>query len=236
MKKACKLCHERIKSKANICRNCGSFQDWRRHFIYGNSTLALVVALISVFSMGAPLIIEMIKPDNSELTIAFINRTDVMVPIVASNKGTRLAVMASSAGMRIEVQDKNKTHKSYVFLLRSMADAQGLIANRDTLAVPEGVSKLFYYQMASDDYTIKSLKELANENLTVDDINRCEFIVSYINFDGTQGKKTIAIFDRAEINKLKEEDERKLKGLDGAMDCLIKIPQPLLDQFKVFLG
>lgn len=230
----CISCHELIKQEASICPHCGGFQNWQRHFVYWNLTIALLVALVSVVSMGIPLILQAIKPDNSELSIAFVPRADVMVSIIASNKGTRLAVMDGLATMKMTILDKN-VEKKYIFFLKSISDAPNIIASRDSLAVPEGLSKQFYYQMALGDLYLEDFKKLASErNLTIENIQRCEFIVSYTNFDGKVGKESLVIFDRSKIKKTKNNLEYALRSLDS-MDCLLKIPDPLREQYKLFM-
>ena len=65
----CLTCHELIHVKASKCKHCGSFQDWRRRLNLGNTFLALLVALLTVFSVIRPLIQNAFKKDDSELIL-----------------------------------------------------------------------------------------------------------------------------------------------------------------------
>jgi len=49
----CKQCAEPISSDAIKCKHCGGFQNYRRHFEFGNTALALLIALISVATVFA---------------------------------------------------------------------------------------------------------------------------------------------------------------------------------------
>lgn len=46
-RKSCVICGSAINLGAIKCVECGSFQDWRRHLSWSNTTLALVVAIIT---------------------------------------------------------------------------------------------------------------------------------------------------------------------------------------------
>lgn len=46
----CLVCAEPIKSSASKCKHCGSFQDFRRHVPFGNTALALIVAILALLS------------------------------------------------------------------------------------------------------------------------------------------------------------------------------------------
>jgi len=84
----CKACGEIIPAAAKKCSHCGSFQSWRAYFPFTQSILALLVALVSVVSMGVPIIKTALQADDSVLTLTYIDRADIAIPIVASNKGT----------------------------------------------------------------------------------------------------------------------------------------------------
>ncbi|MFZ1852925.1 hypothetical protein C8R34_10587 [Nitrosomonas sp. Nm84] len=229
--KDCITCHEQIHAAARVCHHCGSYQNWRRHLDFGNLSLALVVAFVSVISMGVPLILQAIKPDNSEISIAYIDRADAMVSIIASNKGTRMAMMNTLAFMTITILDNDQVEKEYKLVFRNMndADAQNNISARNTLSVPEGTSLLFYYGIMLDEITERELVRLSRDrSLTIDNIQQCEFKVIHINFDGKEDINSLVIFDRLKI-------QEPVLSLLGSMNCLNKIPEPLVDKYKLFL-
>ena len=51
--KECRACSEEIKISAVKCQYCGSYQNLRRYLEFGNSTLALMIALISIFVVSS---------------------------------------------------------------------------------------------------------------------------------------------------------------------------------------
>lgn len=50
--KTCIVCANDIPTAAVKCTKCGSYQDFRRYFEFSNSTLALLIALISVIGLA----------------------------------------------------------------------------------------------------------------------------------------------------------------------------------------
>jgi hypothetical protein len=51
--KICLICAKEMPSAALKCTACGSYQNWRRHLDFGNTFIALLIALISLFSLLA---------------------------------------------------------------------------------------------------------------------------------------------------------------------------------------
>lgn len=228
----CRYCAETIKAKALLCHNCGKRQDWKRFLSYGNSTLALFVALLSVASLGIPLIVNALKPDNSVVTVALVNRTDVMVPIIASNKGSRLAVIGATAALDIKFIEKHNSSNRLFLFMNQIHDANNIIAARDSLAIPEGTSKLFYYQVLDTQINREQLSKFSKSGeRSILEIESCTFNVSYINFNGEESSTSKLIYKR---NSIIPDELLTSMDLTAALDCLIKIPEPLLDEYKIF--
>lgn len=226
---ACVHCCESINIQARVCPHCGGAQNWRKFFAYGNSTLALIVALVSVISMGTPLVLQAIKKDDSELALSYIDRPDVMISIIASNKGSRPAVVDSLASMRMTIQTSKGNTETYIFMYRLLTDAESILKNRDSLVIGESESKILYYQMQEDKFSLASINKISNQKeLTIDNIEKCEFITLYTNFSGSTGKKILNIFER-------DSETDAFDSIAGSMDCLIKIPDPLRERYKLFL-
>ena len=89
----CRTCREPIKAGARKCVRCDSFQDWRRFLTLSTSALALIIALVSVISALGPGIVRMLSGDRSELVVSYIATVDEGLLLLASNKGTRPAVI-----------------------------------------------------------------------------------------------------------------------------------------------
>jgi hypothetical protein len=87
--KPCKVCGETIKLAAHKCIHCDSYQDWRANISFGNTFLALLVALISVTTTAVPVIRYAFTPDNSELLFSFQDSTEDSINVLISNTGSR---------------------------------------------------------------------------------------------------------------------------------------------------
>lgn len=89
----CHTCLEPIRPGARKCIKCDSYQDWRRFLTASTSALALVIALVSVTSALGPGIVRMLKGDRSALSISYIAPSDDGILLLATNEGTRPAVV-----------------------------------------------------------------------------------------------------------------------------------------------
>lgn len=86
---SCSTCREQIQSGAKKCRVCDSYQDWRRFLNMSSSVLALLVALVSVLSFAAPIAVNMLRKDGSNITITLQAVQGRRVYFMASNSGNR---------------------------------------------------------------------------------------------------------------------------------------------------
>ena len=56
----CHFCQNKIHFDAVKCAKCQSYQDWRRYLMLGNTAFALLVAVITVVTLGGPSFIDAI--------------------------------------------------------------------------------------------------------------------------------------------------------------------------------
>jgi hypothetical protein len=63
--KPCRTCCEPIALGAQKCIHCGSYQDLRRYFTFSSTVLSLLVALLSVTGLVAPIVADLLKPNDS---------------------------------------------------------------------------------------------------------------------------------------------------------------------------
>lgn len=97
----CRVCKEPIKRGALKCRNCDSYQDWRRFFGVSSSVLSVLVALFSVLTVLVTTASHVFTKDDSDVRASVFNiRTDSLtfrgkvyptfvVEIFVTNVGTR---------------------------------------------------------------------------------------------------------------------------------------------------
>jgi hypothetical protein len=75
----CIACKSEIEKGATLCSECGSYQNWRRHFTFTSTVLSLLVALISVIGLVAPIIYEKFHKPISSVN-AGISSVNSMMP------------------------------------------------------------------------------------------------------------------------------------------------------------
>jgi hypothetical protein len=66
----CPVCREPIKAGARKCVHCNSALDWRRFLGVSETTLALLVALVTVVAAAGPKLIELFTPNTSDLKLS----------------------------------------------------------------------------------------------------------------------------------------------------------------------
>ncbi len=98
----CIECRKEIQDDASKCTECGSFQDWRRHFSSGSMVLSLIVALVSVLALSAEKIQSLVTGYNSNLSISGIEASNGKITLVALNDGGQASAIMWA---ELEVQD-----------------------------------------------------------------------------------------------------------------------------------
>lgn len=87
--KPCTQCAALIPETAHLCRHCSTYQDWRGALHVSQTTLALLVALITVITAAVPPIANLIWGNRSNLSAAFWQIESSEVVITVSNSGDR---------------------------------------------------------------------------------------------------------------------------------------------------
>lgn len=83
----CSVCREPIKVGARKCVRCDSMLDWRRWLGISETTLALLVALVSVIGGTAPRIMELFTPKASALHLSIRQVYGQNLEVIAWNQG-----------------------------------------------------------------------------------------------------------------------------------------------------
>lgn len=79
---------ERLAPGATKCSHCGSFQNWRRYVSLSSVVLSLLVALISVMTVGVSVFKDVIIPKSAELDIHVLRQEgDITFKLIISNAG-----------------------------------------------------------------------------------------------------------------------------------------------------
>ncbi|NDW51836.1 hypothetical protein [Aliiroseovarius sp. PrR006] len=97
-RKLCVVCAETIPKQALICVSCQSYQDWRRHLSIGNSSLALIVALLAVLGPATSGVISLLTWREDALTkkveFAIAELSQHMATVLVSNRSDRAFIVS----------------------------------------------------------------------------------------------------------------------------------------------
>jgi hypothetical protein len=92
----CRVCRESILQGAKKCIHCGSMLDWRRWLGLSETTLALLVALVTVVAATAPRIVELLTPRYSDLRLSVRQISYQNIELVAWNQGHKNSQLLSA--------------------------------------------------------------------------------------------------------------------------------------------
>ena len=90
----CKVCREELKEKSNYCISCNNYQDWRRHFHFSNTLIALLIALISVDTTSYPVMKSIFKSKTSNAKVSITK----IGPIIGEYGGIGVTYALSNSG------------------------------------------------------------------------------------------------------------------------------------------
>jgi hypothetical protein len=103
----CAVCREPVRNGAKKCIHCSSVLDWHRWLGVSETTLALLVALVSVIGATAPRVLELFTPDRSRLTLTYRQVHQNFVELEAWNQGNKNAQLLS-AKLSATTRDKKQ--------------------------------------------------------------------------------------------------------------------------------
>lgn len=75
-----------ILAGAVKCPTCGTAQDWRRFLTLGNTSISLIVALLSVITVAGPAILDLISP-SSDVNLLRLSHDEDGISVVLINHG-----------------------------------------------------------------------------------------------------------------------------------------------------
>lgn len=228
--KKCRICMEPILLSATKCRFCGSYQNWRRYLQSSQVVLALLVALVSVVSLSVPIIKNAMTPDDSDLSLTYLDRADITVPIIASNKGSRPAVLNPSAILSLTITNRDGMPQQHRFFFGSMN------SSRESLLIPENSSRQYFFYLMPAQPIEGAFERLAADFDNLLSLKRCSFSVSHLTFRGREQREELLIFDvKNAKNHLSAEmsSDIDLQRTLGALECVAKIPLSLREQYKI---
>lgn len=105
--KNCIVCGSVIYTAASKCIHCKSYQDWRRHLNFSQSTLALIIALLSIMTVAGPVLKNLFAADESNVKASYLICKPGRFEVVLTNSGNRTAVVR---GGNFQLLLNGKTH------------------------------------------------------------------------------------------------------------------------------
>jgi hypothetical protein len=184
--KRCPVCDEPIGIAARKCIHCNSYLNYRRLFVFGNDTLALLTALLAVLgTLLPPLYREFIQDKNSSIKLTFAsNGTDeandkTIINFIASNAGQRAGSISSGAiDVQMPPSRKDSEDTSFFIYLVAPGGTPFIVAPGQTKLVSmvvnyiEKAQSLAYHRFLA----IDPMKDL--------NVGLCSFQINVVNFDG----------------------------------------------------
>jgi len=190
--------------------------------------------LVSVVSLAIPIIQSALEPDDSSITLTYIDRADISIPLIASNKGSRPGVMDSIAGLKIITGTKGDVATQTHLLLTIAVNGSRL-----DLFIPENTSKQFFFFVNPEQYAPDVFEKLANDLQSINSVRQCTLTVGYLDFSGKKRRVDLVIFDADAIRSVpsREKTDSEVVGrILGALECIGKIPYHVRQQYKLPLG
>lgn len=129
--KSCRECAAQVPANAKICKECKSYQDWRRYLVFSQTTLVLLVALFSVIAAASPHMVKLLTPYNSRLTGTFVDFRKGRSVFLLSNDG-RAPGTAVDGTLAFESRPSEETTG---FTLSLSSDEQTIIPSGETRLV-----------------------------------------------------------------------------------------------------
>src|SRR4051794_18930489 len=84
----CRTCCETIPLGARKCKYCLSYQGWRGWLSISNTSLALLVALISVITTAVPVVTNIAEQPREGITVSMLGTEASNNILSVSNAGT----------------------------------------------------------------------------------------------------------------------------------------------------
>jgi len=147
----CKICRKSIEMGAIKCTECGSFQNWRRHFSISTVVLSLLIALISVTTTAIQVSKGLLAKEQSDIRFSIVRYGPDSIMIMGSNLGDRAGALRHAT---LAIKSKDKVVNTY-----------NLVWEDVDLVIKPGSWRLFNMKPAINSTTINLIQvESIEEN------------------------------------------------------------------------
>lgn len=100
-KSECIVCKSDIAAGAIKCVHCGSYQNFRRYIVLGNTALSLIVALSAVLTVLIPIVIDAMKKEEDRIHASIMEAVSGGYLVSFINTGTRPGAIGPIASLII---------------------------------------------------------------------------------------------------------------------------------------
>jgi hypothetical protein len=111
----CRVCREPMTAGAKKCIHCDSYQNWQRHVGVGTTTLALLVALISVTGSTVPAILDATSPDVERVQVNLLDPNPEALTVSVVNAGSEYGIVRRTGRLEVSYAERPPL-KLYVYL------------------------------------------------------------------------------------------------------------------------
>ena len=144
---ACAVCREAIRPGARVCIHCDNYQDWRRYIGFSSTTLALVVALVSVLSVSFKSLIDLLPKSKEHIVVGMLDTNAENLQAFAYNDGETYGILQPSAVLTVLLTDGSRTQTT-------VSINPGVDRNMTSLIVRPGDVDAYFITYASSDRPI----------------------------------------------------------------------------------
>ncbi len=106
-KQNCVTCKEKINAKALKCIHCDSYQDWRKYLNITNTSLTLIIALISVITLSLPTLSNFVISKKENITAQIIGNSGNRLLILLTNEGGKTGAIESEGSIILLSKSKS---------------------------------------------------------------------------------------------------------------------------------
>ncbi|MBU2876961.1 hypothetical protein [Aliiglaciecola lipolytica] len=106
--KNCCACKSEIPNGATLCKECGTHQNWKRHFNFSSVALSLIVALLSVSTTFFTVVSSSVKTE-SKTRVIDISRNLSEFIVYADNSGDKSSRFGD---IKVYITPKGSSDKS----------------------------------------------------------------------------------------------------------------------------
>ncbi len=187
--KSCKYCGSEIGLNAIYCIHCNHYQNWRKYVNFGNSFLALTIALITVLSAFLPLVKKSFEEKKTILTVSFLEAVDNGFLLLVTNEGNQRGILANS---RIKLNTGENREQFQFAILRNQSGTR-IIEPKNAIELLIEAPQSNKLELAEFKYVLRLMHDDGKGSPQIASLNNNYLIISLIDHKGTKTEVELEI-------------------------------------------